>query len=186
MTPPAECADGACMLMGAFSANRELINGGIIVGFTRLEYGIRKIGMVDCIGHFLRFKAKRSLRILRISTFQRMLGIIQKISGIELNTRLIGINLHQSAAVRLINLYAKRGILRLAAGKAEAMIVSAGKVEIVVRKIKIVANGFGLAEIKLSSRYRADLARGDQGFVGRQVCVGIHCRKFCRRNSRRG
>ena len=52
------------------------VNGRMRIGFTGIENRIGEVGMVDGVGHLLRFKAECRLGVLRIATLQRMLGTL--------------------------------------------------------------------------------------------------------------
>ena len=101
-----------------FSA--ELINRGIIVFFTRIEHDIIKIGMVDSIGHFLRFEAERCLHTCRATSLERCFNLPHKVTRVELYCGLIGINLHQASAVWLVCFNAQNRCFTLTACKAKS------------------------------------------------------------------
>ena len=89
-----------------------------------------------------------------------MLGIVKEVSAVELNARLIGIDLHHTSAVWLVNLHAHHRLLGLAARKAEAVVKAARNRNVGVLHVKVATDRFRLAEIKRRPLNRAQFARG--------------------------
>ena len=79
--------------------------------------------MVNTVGHMLGLEAEGILLCLRITALKGMLCIGQEISGIELNTGLIGQHVHSAAAVGIVHTDALNDLFtRSLLGEAEATI----------------------------------------------------------------
>ena len=99
------------------------------VGLTYVKSAVREIFVIYTVGHLFGLKAEHILQALGISTLEGVRLVVQKVAGIELNTRLIGVDLHNSAALRLINVHARlcHGVFPLC--EIDAVIVAACKCE---------------------------------------------------------
>ena len=146
----------------------------MLVDLTHVKRTICKLGVIYTVGHLLGFKAEHILLALRITAFKGMLLVKQKVTRIELDAGLIGINLHHSAALWLVNAHASRrhGVISLY--EADAVIVTACKTERLIGKIEIATDGLGGGEIERRSCHGYLSTGGDQGIVGFKEALGIH------------
>ena len=110
------------------------------VRFTYVQSTVREIFVIYTVGHLLGFKAKHILLSLRIAALKWMVGIAHKVARIELNAGLVGVNLHYSAAFRLINASTRFCHRVFSLYEIDTVIKAARQTERLVRKIEILSD----------------------------------------------
>jgi len=110
-----------------YSTSYKAINRGIIVNLARTEHNVGKALVMHAVGHFLRLQTECHLLMLDNTALEQVAVVNKEIAGIELNAGLIGIQLHATAAGRMLQITAQRNasVGRFAAGEIQAMIVAA-------------------------------------------------------------
>ena len=88
--------------------------------------------MIDAVGHFLRFKTKRMLLVLRITALQRKFLVKEKIRRIELNAGCVGVNQHLAVGLGGLHSHARIRHGLCARSEIETMVVSAGNCHLLV------------------------------------------------------
>ena len=144
------------------------------INLTNVKSTIGEAVVVYAIGHFFGLKAKHILNSLRISALKGMIGIIQKISCIELNTGLVGIYLHNPSALRLVNCRARACHRIVPSSQVDAMVIALRNTQRLIRKVKIATDCFGHRKIKGSSLNVYHSARGDESLIRFKKAFGIH------------
>ena len=146
----------------------------MVVFLSYVKSAIGKFGMIYAIGHLFGLKAEHILLALGITALEGVLCIDQEIARIELNAGHVGIYLHYSAALGLVNANARvsHGIVLL--GEIDAMVITSRDAEGLVRHIKITPNSLRCGEIKGCTCHGDHVARGNKGLVGLKEAFGIH------------
>lgn len=82
-------------------ADGELVDCPALVGFAGLENCVWKLRLVGAVGKVLRFQTQSALPRIGTAGFPSQ-GTVEEVCGVELESRLIGKDLHHPAAGFLV------------------------------------------------------------------------------------
>ena len=136
------------------------------VSFAWTEYGVREGRVVHCIRELLSLESQ-SLAIAYDLTFLAGITPVKKVAAIELQTRLVGIDLHHAAAFRLTEF---AYLVQLSVGRGvqhPVVVVTASESKLLMCSPDSLPYRVRLAEIERSALHRHNLSGRDEILVHR-------------------
>ena len=142
-----------------------------MVGFPRPEKRVWKLRLVGAVRKVLRFQTQSALPRIGTAGFSGQ-GTIEEVCGVELESRLIGKDLHHPAAGFLIE-GGDWHRARFAGIQNKGVVIPAAVGQLLVGLVDIPSDRLGLTKIERGIGDRRNFSGGNRGIVDRKHGVGI-------------